>query len=289
MGPIERRSISELIARYELEPSLRDVFVEGLEDQRIVRWVVQNAGLTDVSVLEISDVAVPSSIIQSYGLSVGRRGAVITLALELCRALSLPGQQVSCLADRDGEETTRFVSCPILLFTDFAAMELYFFDQRVIDKFFSVFIGSPAPASVLPKFIPVLHDLFAIRKANLSLNLGLDWMTFDRCCSLNDEVVEFDINDFVRRYLNRGAKLSELLRFQEEFSALRKFDDRDPRLFMNGHDFIALLRWFVRSSIGRNIPEDFLGRGLAASVESAWLMDHSLFIELLARIRLVNT
>ena len=37
----DRRSIEELITRYELEPSLKDIYVEGHSDKVIIEWFLQ--------------------------------------------------------------------------------------------------------------------------------------------------------------------------------------------------------------------------------------------------------
>lgn len=40
-----RWTIPELIARYELEPDLRDIFVEGDRDLFLLNWFFNSAGL----------------------------------------------------------------------------------------------------------------------------------------------------------------------------------------------------------------------------------------------------
>ena len=51
--------IESLLTKYELEPEIKDLFVEGPTDKRILRWFFKKAGLTDVDVFEITDVDVP--------------------------------------------------------------------------------------------------------------------------------------------------------------------------------------------------------------------------------------
>ena len=94
MAFIERSTIRELISRYKLEPSLRDVYVEGSKDRSLLSWYCASNGMRDVSVREIDTVEVPSSLIVARGLRPGRRGAVITLGLELCEAFGSSVPQV---------------------------------------------------------------------------------------------------------------------------------------------------------------------------------------------------
>ena len=49
----ERRTIAELVARYELEPTLRDVYVEGRFDSAVLTWLFRERGCVDAVVYEI--------------------------------------------------------------------------------------------------------------------------------------------------------------------------------------------------------------------------------------------
>ena len=48
-----RRTISELLARYELEPSLRDVYVEGVFDREVITRCCDSGSDGVIAVYEI--------------------------------------------------------------------------------------------------------------------------------------------------------------------------------------------------------------------------------------------
>jgi hypothetical protein len=58
MSPDDRRTIEELIARYELEPTLRDIYVEGYTDALFFRWFLQKSNATNAIVYEIDCVEI---------------------------------------------------------------------------------------------------------------------------------------------------------------------------------------------------------------------------------------
>ena len=53
MAEIEKRKIGELITLYNLEPELRDVFVEGEDDVAMLRWYLNGKSLKNLSLIHI--------------------------------------------------------------------------------------------------------------------------------------------------------------------------------------------------------------------------------------------
>lgn len=68
--PSERRELSEIITRYQLEPELRgDIYVEGPSDKRLLKWIFSCFGSPDVVVYEVDTVNIPLSTLEKHGLS----------------------------------------------------------------------------------------------------------------------------------------------------------------------------------------------------------------------------
>jgi hypothetical protein len=163
---------------------------------------------------------------------------------------------------------------------------MYFFEPRVLGKMLAVGAGQVEVDSnkVLDTLAPVLNRLFAIRQANLALNLGLEWLSFERCCELADGRIVFDLDDFARRYLNKGAKLALLDEFGAELDRQTRVPVPDRRMRMNGHDFAALLAWYLdKSGLRRGSRGDDVAEMLRVTTEADWLTDHPFFKSLLAR------
>ena len=94
-----RREIGELVQRYTLEPTLKDVFVEGVLDASVLHWYLRESGKSEVIVYEISTVNVPSAILAKHGLTSGEKQRVLALAKELL--IYLVNCPVLCVVDAD--------------------------------------------------------------------------------------------------------------------------------------------------------------------------------------------
>lgn len=64
-----RRTIPELVAKYKLNSSVRDVFVEGQSDRKLLRWFMAAKGYDAAAVLEIDLIDVPPDMLAKYGLA----------------------------------------------------------------------------------------------------------------------------------------------------------------------------------------------------------------------------
>jgi|SRR5882672_1324324 len=98
----ERWTLEELLSRYELEPSIRDIYVEGPFDQFFLQWFLQQSGLANIVAYPIDSVHLPGAVLDRLGLEHGNRGRVIALAHEL--EATSPRDlrtQVACVVDAD--------------------------------------------------------------------------------------------------------------------------------------------------------------------------------------------
>lgn len=287
MAVVERSTVGELVVRYRREPMLRDLFVEGNRDRAFLTWFLRSRGDEDTQVITIDHVEIPSALIVSHGFRAGRRGAIMTLARELVREAREVPVGVTCIADRDGEDVSG-LEAPPLLFTDFSSLEMYFFESRFIAKVLVLAArrSDMDPEAIIRILQPPLIQLAAIRRANLSLELGLDWLSFDRCCTIRHASVEFEVDDFIRRYLSKGAKLRFLEEFLEEVRQQQSVIAVEPRLYISGHDFVAMLAlYFDKSRILQGATEQHIESLLMTSSESAWLLEQPLFQQIISRTR----
>ena len=65
MDEQERRNIDELITRYEYEPEIRDIYVEGPSDKAFITWFLSESGAVKVDVYEIEVVDIPPEILDN--------------------------------------------------------------------------------------------------------------------------------------------------------------------------------------------------------------------------------
>jgi len=137
---MERRTIPELVTLYELEPSVRDIYVEGPTDRAFVMAVLRRVGRYDIQVKEVDVVDVPSTELTKLGLTIGSRQRVIAVALLLERASTTDLiTQVACIADADAEAgSPPAINGRLLLYTDVACMTVYAFHVPYVQWYLDI-------------------------------------------------------------------------------------------------------------------------------------------------------
>ena len=252
------RKVSELVARYKLEPSLRDVFVEGRVDAQFVGRILRNLGLRNVIPYEVKTVEVPPGEVISRGYEDGKRGRVLYLASEFEQTLAPESAAVTCVADRDYDYLLgRTHTSPFLLLVDYSCSEMYAFDEATIEEVIKAAQpGLQKPAkTVMAALSSVLETLFVLRTTNIKLGLGLAWLeSFTDDCTITGDAVELELESFLTRYLNTKGMLARRQQFRAAYDLLRAGLQRDPRLSINGHDFVTLLAWYLRKHCKKANP-----------------------------------
>jgi hypothetical protein len=285
----ERRTIDELAMRYELEPTLRDIYVEGAFDVSVVGEVLKQAGCHSAAVYEINVVDIPPELLGKHNLPDGNKGRVIALCFELDLQVANPAL-VSGLVDRDYDRIVgRDYANRLLMFTDYSCMEMYFFDELVIERFCRIFLRRNGDLAIqlIRELTPILRDLFFIRATNEYLQLGLHWLEADKQCVFQNEVLELDRKTFVQKYLNKTAMLHELSRFNETLESFQTAsDEREVRHQINGHDFVRLLAKRLHPIVrNKNIADaDVIERVLPGFADYGQLSEAQMFATLISRV-----
>jgi len=249
---VPRFQISDLLARYSLEPSLRDVFVEGRFDQDVLSSCIRMRAKSDVVVYEIDCVDVSSELLRSFGLTNGNRQRVISLAKAL--ADSLDSGPYRCIADKDLDHWLGTqISLRGLTWTEHCSIELYFLDEDLVKEILvhsakSVFRNW---SDFYASFISVLQDLYALRLATKQLNLSPEWISFDRCLGNSEGLITIDLRDYTNRLLmgvGKAARADEVLDCAAIWSDVAR--SSNPGNKVRGHDFVDLLAWSIKEYKG---------------------------------------
>jgi len=294
----KRRKLDELVARYVLEPSLHDVYVEGLTDKSIIQWFLDESNLDtkNCTVYEIDTVDIPTAQLFALGLNDSNRSRVIFLAFQLQRLFETSLPHVVCIADRDFDDLigSSSIESELLLFTDYTSIEMYLFDSNIIEKFLRLALHRDDLASVniLENISPILEEMFLLRAANQSLSYGMKWLepnALRRCFKRRKGgQIEFDSNDFVEKYLNKNNRTSEKSAFLDKVKELRNKNISEIRNKIRGHDFIDIFCWYIEPYLPKNKkgfsePEIVLGN-LLCCLDVDYLMQEKLFQELTRRV-----
>ncbi|MEH2295455.1 hypothetical protein [Nostoc sp.] len=289
-----RRTLDELVTRYELAPDLCDIYVEGKTDKLLIEWFLDQKEHQGFVVYEIDTVEIPAQLLFEQGLKDNNRSRVIALALYIQDKLSETPLHLTCIADKDfdllfGKE----YQCNLLLFTDYSCLEIYLFNEVVLDKYLrlGLRLSQPRAREVLNQVSRVLEDLFLIRATNEALELNMRWLEkFGDCCNLNknNNQIQFDSTTFINKYLNSNRNHSQESIFRIKLEELRAKELIEIRYKIHGHDFTELLCWYIRPYLRKEIRSSYNSEILAGSllvcIDVEKLAQEVLFQSLLARI-----
>jgi hypothetical protein len=234
-----------------LEPSLRDIYVEGDFDQDIAERCIRDIGQKDRIVYHIDTVDVPRGLLEAEGLTSGNKQRLIVLAKMLAKIQ--PGASLKCLVDRDLDHWFGDLdTCPYLSWTRHCSLELYFFSEKILREIlidtakahienFDLFINS---------IIEFLRSLYIMRLADKELSWKMSWLNLDKHLSQVNSAIVFEKTEYISHLLQKNNRA----RFGTTFdSTLRKWDQcvtGDHRCFIRGHDFIETLSWTISSLHG---------------------------------------
>lgn len=285
----DRRQIEELVLRYELEPMLSDVYVEGATDQLLIEWLAAQSDMPDVIAYEIDTVDVPASVLTAYGLTSGNRSRLIAFARELERLSSVElYNTVACVIDGDLDHFTgRVPHHRLLIVTDVTSAEAYLFNESAIDKFCRFVISRKGvdPRQVMSDILPALRELFMVRVAATSLGVGLALVSFERSCRVRTGLPELDREDYIGRFVRRDGYASRYDELLAEVARLHELPYADARHVIHGHDLVEVLRWYARCvlRVSSVPPVDQCARALRACVDFHYFSGSTLLRELQLR------
>lgn len=289
MSVAEPRAIHELVAMYQLEPGLCDVYVEGSTDRALVEWFLLKSAVSNLAVKEIDTIDVPVDLIHAGGYENNNRGRVIALAHELRNHLGDGTTVVTCIADKEFDGVLgRAYGCSLLLLTDYHSIEIYFFGPTSLDKLLKLVVRSfPRRGSdVIVVLVGPLTELFAVRLANHMLGWGMRMVSFQDCCSLVNGAVVFDSGEYINRCLNANNRYTDKARFVEVLREAQTRLGTTGRHSVHGHDFVDMLYWYIRQHKGfKAIGKDTIERAIFGCVEYSDLTGEAMWRQLLERVR----
>ena len=278
-----RRTIEELLARYRFEPTVKDVFVEGDLDQAVLSRFLRTSGKHASGVFRIETVEVPRYLLidREYG---SERGRLNALARQLEHELGKTAP-VRCIIDRDFDAISGFASddsSSLVLRTDFSTIEMYFFDSTLLDQFLSDFlrIQNLDPLRLLDGIASALISASCMFAANHSLGLQCGHIKLSRCCHYDRIAgLSFDAEEYMIRYLNKGSAMGRREEFETEIDRIGTLAPDDPRLWIRGRDFLALLAFCLRGhGIDRELcTQRTLEGAFTIAVSSEYLEQFKLF------------
>lgn len=248
MSELVRRTIDELVARYELEPELRDLYVEGVFDKDVISACIASTKEMGFTVYEIDGVDVPAELVFSHGLTDGNKQRVIVLARELTSILS-NDCSVVCLVDRDLDHwLEELEEIRYLKWTRFCSIESCFGSETTIKAILVDFHGTKIEnfPEYFGSLVETLAILYALRLADSHCSWGMTWIPFEKCLSRESNCIRFDSDAYVKRLLINNSKSKKSNDFLASYKHWKETLSGDFRLYARGHDLVDVLAWSVK-------------------------------------------
>lgn len=287
-----RRTIDELITRYLYEPQLRDLYVEGPSDKLLFEWFLKQFGCEDVAVFEIDCVDIPNALLEELDLRSQKRDRIIALSIRFEQLLAEECEYLLCVADSDFDFLLgRKYNSRYLVYTDYTSTDLYFCTEYALDKGLVLGVRRVpcTPRALFANLVGVLQKVFCIRAANVKLDWNLEWKDFRDCCSLENNVVVFDCDDLITRYLSKNNMLASKEEFVQVYEQLMDIDVQDFRRRIRGRDFLELVGWYVAKQVrkggNRYKDPDVIRAMIFPAVDATSLANEKLFSKLLDKYR----
>ncbi|HYN88941.1 MAG TPA: hypothetical protein VER55_10435 [Ardenticatenaceae bacterium] len=277
-----------MLTLYEMEPSLRDVFVEGATDRGFYGWYLRERNV-EAEVYDIdARVFIGRELPIRLGIEVNARGRAIALGVEADARLGADQRSVTIVVDADFSNALgkQPGAGGAVLYTDVPALESYALHESPMEKFLRVVLHAPKTlkaSAVLDVITPVLTVVLATRAVLHSHAVPLI-QNFTRVCTFEESGGRVRVEDLLARSIG-GRKselqktLEDLVSEVEEASRLMKSTGQYAR----GHDIAPVLKEFLRLK-GGLANHDAIEAGLRASLPLDYLDEQPLFMDLRRRL-----
>lgn len=250
-------TVTELVTRYELEPTLNDVFVEGQSDKDIIGCAYDHSSKEKRKIYTADVVSIDDEIFEKNRLTKGNKQKLIILCREL-REVNV-SENVRFIVDRDTDHWFgELEEGKGLLWTEFCDIEAYFFEEPFVKEL--VVNAGRSKIGCWSKYYEsfklILKYLFSIRVSARELEIDLSYINFNKFLKVNANKVDFDLETYITRTLHKSKESKKLDDFKVCVEKWFNKLDGDPRLFCRGHDFIILLAWSILKFKGSKALSD---------------------------------
>ncbi|QVN22489.1 DUF4435 domain-containing protein [Burkholderia pyrrocinia] len=279
-----RKQIPEIAERLKREPSIREMYVEGIYDRDFYRAALKSLGINDVQVYPIDMVDVPYDLLQKIGLTSGERQRVQAAASHFFEKKDVT-HQILFLIDADLDYLLDIPDPhPPLERTSGTSTEIIMWNKSVLERFFSIALGRQDAAEkageVMP-FIEAMVEQLCVFRAAIS---GKSW-SLPEMNAFFSRKKDFKMDSFLQQVASKNAAHREIqesiIPIMDEIRVRAERLDIGKRL--HGHDLLAALSTKLQlSGFNNKCLEDAseLNRLMMASLEWAMVLGDETLIKL---------
>lgn len=249
---VEKRSLTELLTLYSLEPELADIYVEGPSDKCLInRYLKKHDKI--INIVEINDIDFSELYEIKPELKSNCKNKVVELSNQLEDNFSDSLKSVMCIADRDFDNfLNKIVTNSYLHYTDLSSIEMYFFNENSLNIFFKDILHNfPfSSGNIIETLQPILNQIFNIKLALINVfgdSFDVNDFDFKKLVIIDKEsgVINFNPTDYIFRYLNSKKLMAHKNAVDEQFAKLSEINPHSIELKIRGHDFMYLFFLYV--------------------------------------------
>lgn len=259
---LPRMTIDEIMTRYQLEPSLDDLFVEGEFDKEIIGRVIRHKNLSK-AIYTIDSVDLSVEKLAQFGLTNGNRQRVIALWKIISTGKAASVRFVIDL-DRDDLLQKKF-SCSKLVYTKYCDIEAYFWRKEIIR---SIVVDAARSKigdfdKLFTSFCKSVETVFFLRASIEKLSLSWAIPDVTQSMSYHNSSISLDLANLLQRVGSRNGNHADLVAVERALFDLQSvYDVEDIRRKCQSHDVLQILRWVIRKAGGVPSVADSINRFL---------------------------
>lgn len=244
----EKRTVDEIISICTLEPSTKNIYVEGLSDKLVIDNFLKKQKINDISVFDIecidfSEVFAKMSPSELNILKDSNKEKVSFLTLKVekesrnCHFLGI--------IDRDLDFVNNHIkSGKYLSYTDYNSMEMYLFSRDYIANLLKNTFRITSDVN-FDKFINsigyVCRTLFYIRAYLESFNGSMVDIKKDFSYDKRCNICQFDIENYIKKIVQVNKNVNGSGNLYKEIMEKVNTPIDDVRLEIKRHDYIKVL------------------------------------------------
>lgn len=286
-------TFDEVLARYEYEPGLKDLFVEGVSDKYLIEDFLSAKGVYDISVFEIDSVDFEEVYKgmdpeEAKKLHDNNKNRVSYLSKELDRQYGDKGLKVLCIIDVDEDFTFgRDLSNSVAAYTDYNSIDMYLFTESTIGDFLKKALRIRRQynvAHIMNCLAKVCRQLYFVNFLRLKYSPESPRFENDRdFTSTKAFELTLDFDSFWSKSLQRYKLTGKKDALKSEYDDLYAKEPIDVRLEMKGHDFVKCF-YLAISKAGRKpeMSEEIFANVLWKFADQNFLAEQPLFKRILA-------
>ena len=283
-----KRKINEVIALYDLEPHIKDIYVEGATDKKVINNFLKNNDIDEVNVITAEDIDFTEIYDEQPNIKRNNKNKLIALSNILKEKLELDHNGITVVIDRDFDDIKNALTTNTYIsYTDYNSMELYLYNEDTIDKYYNnVLTNFPLTGKEsIELMTPILTDKFLIR---LVLKLNSSYKK-ENIISLSKSItitkdkkrINFNLDNHLFKILNNIGETRKLEEYIKQINDLREKLSNEKKINIRGHDFTHLLYTIIKRIKNRiNLGEDIFEKTIFLCIDYNKLSNEPLFLNL---------